>query len=361
MKIKYILSACVLYTATAMINLNAKTLFDAADLHSDVLLNILEDPGYLDKDKPGQHTSFRTIKQGNYRLIVVIVSGDFFFDRNMEKPGWISRRLWKELGKYRLKKREFAGHCIDLVKKTFKDKKDFVLVTGRKDLDTVEKEKKTGILLGVEGMRVAENPGDVEWLYENGVRVFGLVWNSDNKFAHSHKSKSGLTEEGKELVRAIAKAGGIIDLSHASERTVLDAIETAGRDCPFMASHSGVRQISDVSRNPSDEAIKAIAGTGGIIGATFYRTLIKNRNNKSPVYATTDDVLDTIDCMAKMIPISNVAIGTDYGSIIPPKGLENAGCIQKIGAGMLKRGYTQEEANKVMGANALKFLRKALK
>jgi len=65
--------------------------------------------------------------------------------------------------------------------------------------------------------------------------------------------------------------------------------------------------------------------------------------------------------MAKMIPISNVAIGTDYGSIIPPKGLENAGCIQKIGAGMLKRGYTQEEANKVMGANALKFLRKALK
>ena len=210
-------------------------------------------------------------------------------------------------------------------------------------------------------MMAADSAEDMRLLYEKGVRVFGLVWNSNNKYAHSHKSKSGLTEEGKELVGAIAKAGGIIDLSHASERTALDALEAGGTGCLFMLSHSGVRQISNVTRNPSDKAIKAVAGTGGLIGATFYRTLIKDRNKKGPVYASTDDVLDTIECMAKMVPAGNIAIGTDYGSIVPPKGLENAGCIQNIAAGLLKRGFSRKDASGIMGKNALGFVREALK
>lgn len=319
------------------------TLYDVADLHNDILINLLQDRKYLTQNKPGQQMSFEAIKAGNYKLLTFALwLPDYFFDKKAKKPGWIKGEGWDELCKKRFQKRALLKHCLDTIKEAFSGNEDY-------------------ILLSIEGMHMVDSIEDVRWLYENGVRVFGLAWNEDNVFAHSHNKREGLTEKGKELVRDIVKWGGTIDVSHSSQAAIFDVIEVTEGKCPIIASHSGAKGISDHSRNLSDEAIRAIAKTGGVVGVPFYKAfLTEKKGNEDKLDVSTEEVLDTIDYIAKITSVDNVAIGSDYGMIIPPPGLENAGHIQKLAIGLLNRGYSPDSVKKIMSGNVFRVLRKIL-
>jgi membrane dipeptidase len=335
--------------------------YRAADLHNDILINLMQDKKYLEKNKPGQAMSFDTIKAGNYSLLTFAVwLPDYFLNKEGKKFAWMYGEGWKALEEYRFQNRNALRYCINTIKESFADSR-FIIINGKKDLDTAENDTKTGILLAVEGLNLVNNIGDVVWLYMNGIRVFGLTWNQDNIFAHCHKSKSGLTEEGKTLVRNITGWGGVIDVSHSSEQIIYDLIEITGGKYPVVASHTGAKGICTDSRNLSDKAIEAIAGTGGVIGVGFYREFFKKKKGENDeIRASIKDVLDTVDYIAKLTSVDNVALGSDYGFILVPSGLENAGCVKKLAAELLDRGYSPESVKKIMGGNAFRVLRKIL-
>lgn len=337
--------------------------YSAADLHNDILLSLLQDTQYLVKNQPGQQMSFETIKAGYYNLLTFALwLPEYFFDKRsggselMHNSSW-----WDTLKKYRFQKRSLLTYCFNAIKGAFKGNEDYIFINGKKDLDLIENDKKTGILLGIEGLHMIDSTEDIKWLYENGVRIFGLTWNENNKFAGYHKSKGGLTAEGKELVKNIVEIGGIIDVAHSSEQTIFDVIETTGGKYPIIASHTGAKGISDMSRNLSDEAIKSIAGTGGVAGVIFYKVLLtKEKGEEEKLNVSVEGVLDTINYIAKISSVDNVALGSDYGLIVPPAGLEDAGCVRKIVSGLLSRGYSPESVKKIMSGNVFRVLKKIM-
>ncbi|NOY37664.1 MAG: hypothetical protein GXO83_08820 [Chlorobi bacterium] len=334
--------------------------YKVADLHNDILIKLLQDGEYLSENDPNQQMSFKTINKGNFNLLTFAVwLPDYYFNKEGKKYDWMTGKGWDMLDKYRFQNRNLIMVCLNTIKNTFKDHKEYVLINGKNDLDTIENHKKVGILLSVEGLHIANDIEDVKWLYNNGVRLFGLVWNLDNNFAGSHGNKNGLTEEGKELVENIVEWGAFIDVSHASEQTVFDVIDVTGGKYPVIASHSGAKGIREMSRNLSDDAIKAIAKTGGIVGVPFYKVLLtrdKWRKPEKKIKVSVEDVLDNIDYVVNITSVDNVALGSDYGLILPPYGLENAEFVQRLAIGLLNRGYSSEAVKKVLYKNVFRVL-----
>ena len=202
-------------------------------------------------------------------------------------------------------------------------------------------------------------PALERWI-ARGVRLFGLVHNQNNALAtaamDARKGDFGLTEKGRQAVRRICELGGVVDVSHASDRTTREVIEIAlNLKHPVVASHSNARRLMDHRRNLSDDLLDAIAKTGGIIGVNFHSPfLVSNRR------ATIDDVVAHILYIAKRVGVDHVAIGSDFeGDIHPPRGLETLRDIQQLVPRLRASGLSDADVRGIMGSNAMRILEPA--
>jgi membrane dipeptidase len=218
------------------------------------------------------------------------------------------------------------------------------IVRSYKDIN----KKKVNIILGVEGGHIFDRTfKQIETLYALGVRVFTITWNNSNQLGHSglEADKRGLTKKGKEFIKNLAQYATIVDISHASTRTVLDVCSICENQ--IMASHSCVRALNpSFLRNIDDRAIKAIAQRGGVVGINFSRYHLGGYN-----------VADHIDYVTDNFGIETVAIGSDFDGINDPvfsspkdiKGLEKA---------LLVRGYKRKDIEKIFCENFLRVFKK---
>ena len=214
-------------------------------------------------------------------------------------------------------------------------------------------------ILGIEGLSPLEGDlGKVDKLYEFGVRVLGLTWFDSNDFAGTSNSKDkrgtyGLTEKGRKLVERANELGMVIDVSHASDQTVLD-VAMYSKD-PFIASHSCAKALMDIERNLSDKLLDVIAKKGGVIGVSFHRGHVspKPRNQ-----VMMKDVVDQIVYISKAAGIDAVALGSDFDGASPPKDLDSAEKMQDLVHALKKRGFTSEEVHKIMYLNAWRVFTK---
>ncbi len=152
----------------------------------------------------------------------------------------------------------------------------FNIIKSRKDLEKEFPKEKLTILMGVEGLRAVGNNLDwLDTLYNLGYRLVALTWNEKNLLGAGagENSCEGLTEIGKMAVRKMNELGMIVDVSHTNEKTFWDIAEISAK--PFIASHSNARTLCDVPRNLTDEQIKAVAQSGGVIGVNGYIGFIK--------------------------------------------------------------------------------------
>jgi len=234
---------------------------------------------------------------------------------------------------------------------------------------------KISAILAIEGGRAIENNLDkLREFYDSGVRLMTLVWNS-NDWADSSQEKpkhNGLTNFGKEVVREMNRLGMIVDVSHASDKTVLDTLEVS--NAPIIASHSCVKAICDHPRNLNDDLIKAIAKSEGVICVNFYSVFLdqefkdkKNLYSKNKASSEENSissrqkppsiskVIDHIDHLVKVGGIDCVGLGSDYdGMNPPPEGLEDISKMPRITEELLKKGYSLDEVGKIMGGNFLR-------
>ncbi len=226
-------------------------------------------------------------------------------------------------------------------------KKKIQIVTSHKKIDR----NKLNILLGVEGGHIFDNTfKQFEAFYDIGVRVFTLTWNNSNKLAYSalEADKKGLTKKGRHFIRNMKDYDIIVDLSHASTRSVLDVCEVC--DNQVIASHSCVRALNkSFHRNIADQAIRAIIAKNGLVGVNF-----------SKYHLGGFSVTDHIDYLKDNFGIDGVAIGSDFDGINDPVIRKPSG-LKNLEKELLKKGYTRTEVEKIFSGNFLRIFKKTEK
>jgi membrane dipeptidase len=209
----------------------------------------------------------------------------------------------------------------------------------------------TAAFLGVEGAQALEgNLDNLDRLFDAGVRMMAPTHFTDNDLGGSASgvSKGGLTDMGKELVRRMESRGMIVDLAHASARTIDDVVAIATR--PLVVSHTGVRGTCDNARNLSDSQLTAIAGKGGVIGIGYWTHAICSVDPRSIGRAVRHAV--------SVAGIDHVALGSDFdGATTTP--FDTTGVAQVTDA-LLAEGFSDGEIAKIMGQNTLRVLMQGL-
>jgi len=191
---------------------------------------------------------------------------------------------------------------------------------------------RVNIILGVEGGHIFDNTfKQVEVLYDLGVRVFTITWNNSNKLAYSalEADKKGLTARGKKYLSEMAGYNFIIDLSHASTRTVLDICGRTRNQ--VIASHSCMRAFRQkFLRNIDDRALDAIAAKDGVVGVNFSRYHLGGHG-----------VIEHINYIRERHGIRCAAIGSDFDGINDPV-IKNPAGLKKLGEELAKQGYSKK-------------------
>lgn len=206
-------------------------------------------------------------------------------------------------------------------------------------------------ILAVEGLHLRDDEiASIDLMFRAGVRIFGLAHMSDNTVAGSAHGwqKYGLTEFGHRVVAHIDSLDGIVDLAHASEKTIDDVL--AIPDVRVMVSHTGVDGTCPGERNLSDDQLKKIAAHGGIIGIGFWRGAVCG-----------DDIAAIARAMryaANTAGINAIALGSDFdGAVKTP--FDASGLVQLTDA-LLAEGFSEDEVARVMGLNALEYFERSL-
>ena len=206
-------------------------------------------------------------------------------------------------------------------------------------------------LLAVEDARLLA--GSIDRLYalkRRGVAVLTLLWAGVTCIGGSYDTDEGLSPFGKEVVNTCFDIGIIPDVSHASVKSCSDVLDIAERrGLPVIASHSDSYEINPHPRNINRDNAKRLAELGGVIGICFHAPHVGET-------ATLDKVCDHIAYFAETIGIDRVCLGCDLdGTELLPEGVKDQRDVAKIAHAMSRRGFTDEEINKVFYENAFAF------
>lgn len=218
---------------------------------------------------------------------------------------------------------------------------------------------RVGVFFSFEGMEpFARDPEVLATWAARGVRLFGLVHSQDNSLASSSGTPGphsyGLTQRGYDVVRSVHAAGGIIDVSHASDEAFTDiANQALNEGKPIVASHSNARALAAHPRNLTDAQIRTIARTGGVVGINFHSRFLR----RSAAAATLEDVTRHILHMLDLVGPDHIAIGSDFeGDIRAPQGLEDVRGLPSLARALRGAHVTEQQLQKLFGANARRLL-----
>ena len=330
-----------------------------ADLHNDVLLwgrdiTVRANHGHVDLPR---------LRDGNFAIAVFstvtqtprginYVSNDSTTDQ----IGLLARvelwplRTWKSRTQRALYQ---AQRLYDAAGKT---RGELLLLTKRSAVDTLlarraRGEKVVGAVLSTEGLHALDgNLDHVDTLFAHGFRMLGLTHFFDNDVAASAHglSKGGLTPFGRLVLHRMELLNMIVDVAHASPKTVNDVLRMSTR--PVIVSHTGVQATCPGPRNLTDDQLKAIAATGGVVGIGYWDGAV--------CAPTAASAAKAIRHAVNVAGIDHVSLGSDWdGATTEPF---DASGISQVTAALLKERFTAEEIAKIMGGNFVRVLRAAL-
>jgi len=221
------------------------------------------------------------------------------------------------------------------------------------DLKKNKAEGKKSIIIGVEnGYAVAQDINNIKRFAELGVKYITLSHNGNNDICDSNTGNvehDGLSEFGKEVVKEMNRCRIMVDISHTSEKTSLDALAISRY--PVIASHSSVKTLCNHSRNLSDKLIKAIADKGGVIQICVYNGFLKKGG-----MASIKDVVDHIDYVVRLVGIDYAGIGSDFDGGGGINGLQTANEFPQLTMELIRRGYSDADIAKIWGGNMMRAM-----
>ncbi len=231
------------------------------------------------------------------------------------------------------------------------------IIRSRADLDTVLEARAggsdiVGAILGIEGGHPLEGDlGNLDRLEEAGYRLVALQHFFDNELGGSlhGKSNRGLTEFGRQVVRAVAARGMVLDLAHSSPQVARDVI--AITDIPLVVSHSGIHGHCPVKRNFPDELMQEIAATGGVIGIGYWDEVACDA-------ITPEGIARMIVAAVDLLGEDHVSLGSDYDGSVETA--FDSAELAALTSALLDQGLDEGQVRKVMGENMVRVLRARL-
>jgi membrane dipeptidase len=293
---------------------------------------------------------------------------------------------------------------IDAVHENVKKySKDLVLARTAEEVRRAHAQGKIAALLGVEGGHMIGNDIRVVRIFADlGVRYMTLTHFYDDEWADSSTDKpahNGLTDFGKDIVREMNRQGILVDISHVSDKTFYDALEISR--APLIASHSSCRAICNHARDMTDEMIKALAAKGGVIQINYEKSfidqaykdaydkatggvvqhmdqLVKSCNHDEECIGrelakqeqqltaegklprvSWEKIIEHIDHVVRLTGPDHVGMGSDFDGATMPEGLEDCSKLPKITEALLRKGYSEDDVQKILGGNTLRVMEQA--
>jgi membrane dipeptidase len=275
------------------------------------------------------------------------------------------------------------------------------LATSAADVRRAARDGKIAALLGLEGgYAIDEKLENVQRYFDLGVRYMSPAWSVSTSWAGSSGDEigasRGLNDFGKNVVREMNRLGMMVDVSHVSDKTFWDIVNTSTK--PVVATHSACRALADVPRNLTDDMIRALAHTGGVVNVIFYpehiepgwselkkrvdieiaplvqqaseaeagdavhKKLARDRVRQReyarrlpPVYVAR--VVDHIDHIVKLVGVDHVGIGSDFDGVqATAADLGTVADLPNLTKELLKRGYSESDVDKILGGNMLRVM-----
>lgn len=201
----------------------------------------------------------------------------------------------------------------------------------------------------------------LETFHAAGLRSLGIVWSRSNIFGHgvpfgfpaSPDTGPGLTDAGKELVRACNELGIMIDLSHLNEQGFWDVAKLS--DAPLVATHSNAHEICASSRNLTDKQLAAIRESAGLVGLNYNVGFLRpdgGRDADMPLSVMADH----IDYLVDKLGIDGVALGSDFDGALMPNDLSDVSKLPNLIDTLRERGYDDAALRKIGYQNWLRVL-----
>ncbi len=325
-----------------------------ADLHADSLLwgrNLLR------RSATG-HVDLPRLVEGNVAIqaftVVTTAPSKININRNSDSSdliqhiarleGW-PQRTWnspKQRALYqaqRLHKFAAGSNGELIIIKSRSDLREFLAARGS--------QHKVAAFLGAEGTQPLEGKlENLDELYDAGFRMMAPTHFTDTAIGGSASgmSKGGLTDLGRQWVRRMEARNMLIDLAHASPATLADVTAIATR--PVIVSHTGVKVTCNNNRNLSDEQLRAVARTGGVIGIGYWETATCGTDARAVARAIRHAV--------NTAGVEHVALGSDFdgGTTMP---FDTSG-LAMITDALLREGFSEQDIRKIMGENVVRVL-----
>ena len=363
------------------------------DTHADTPLRMIE-PGFdlaerHDPLETGSKVDYPRMKEGGLDAI--------FF------AAFVSQDIRDDDGNERAKK--LVIQMIDSVVSSTEQNASLVgLALTPQDAYELEKDGKRAIYLAIEnGYPIGSDLKNIELFYDKGVRYITLVHSSNNDIADSATDSSGAEHEGlsafgEEVVKEMNRLGIMVDVSHASDDVFFDAIALS--EAPIIATHSNARSVTEHQRNMSDEMLRLMAENGGVVQMTLLSSYLRDEppnperaavleelrssmknvgvmtpeeraerrsafneiNEKFPTpLATGKHVVDHIDHMVSIAGIDHVGIGCDFDGGGGIDGVFDASEVMNITIELVRRGYSEEDIEKIWGKNVMRVFEEVQK
>lgn len=330
------------------------------DLHSD---SLLWGRNFLNRATRG-HMDLPRLEEGNVALQILSSTTKSPKGQNYDANGDDSDnitplviaqlqpvRTWNSLLERSL------WHATKLHRAAAASDGKLMAVASPAELDTLLAARRTktpppvGAMLSVEGLHDLDgNIDNLDKLYGAGVRMAGITHFFDNIFAGSMHGlkKGGLTPLGRDLIGRMEAKGMIVDIAHCSHACVVDILKMARR--PVVSSHGGVQATCKVNRNLTDDEIRGLAATGGVIGIGYWDAAVCDTSPAS--------VARAMKHVRDLVGIQYVALGSDYDGATTVR-FDTSKLVQVTQA-LLDAGFSDDEIRAAMGGNALRVIRAGL-
>lgn len=244
------------------------------------------------------------------------------------------------------------------------------ICTSLEQVKTCFQHQQLAIVLHLEGAEVLEcEPKLLDTFYEKGLRSIGPLWNRKSRFGdglnasfpHSPDTGSGLTEQGKELVRICENKGMIIDVSHMNERAFWDTADILkGFNQPIVATHSNVHALCAQARNLTDSQLQAIQRSHGMVGINFDVAFLRSDGQRDP-NTSLDTIIDHLSYLLEHLGEDHIGFGSDFDGCLLPLELGDVTYMPYLLERMQQRGFSEALIEKISSQNWFNFLNQILK
>ncbi len=336
-----------------------------------------------------QQVDFPKMREGGYDCAFFIV---YVAQRRLDEPGY--RRALAEANK----KFEAIHRMCRLYPMTIG------LATSPDEVERLHAEGKLIACIGIEnGYPMGEDLGRIEEFHRQGARYMSIAHNGHTQLGDSHTPAEplhgGLSDLGRQAIAEMNRVGIMVDVSHASRATMLQAVEASR--APVIASHSGARAVNDHSRNLDDEQLRALAAKGGVVQCVALDEFVKsNAERRAAIVAwrtecglgrpddgeaepsaaerearwrrfqagmpeidarfpraDVADFVDHIDHIVGVAGIDHVGIGSDFDGGGGIEGWRDASESRNVTRELVRRGYDADDVDKILGGNLLRVWR----